>query len=162
MAMFELVQRLTDAPDSRPRNIFGDPASIEVSRILLNLGARIDLAYMGSYEYADPKILLASANRIAKAAPKLKIITQQLVIPGVPDESVNFVCTEAQQESLLSEWETWVENPRTLEPSGYPTDHDGVFKDTVGWWALGEDLIWTRQEEIAENIRGAFVKVSST
>lgn len=159
MAKFELVQRLTDAPDGRPRNIMGDPASIDVSRLLLDAGAGVDLDYMGSYEYAMPKILIGSANRIANVAPKLKVVTRQLVIPG-HEESVSFVCTD-EQETLFPEWEQWAEAPNTKEPSGYPVDDNGLYGEIVGWWALDEDLIWARREETAENIRNAFVTVSA-
>lgn len=157
---FELVQRLTDAPDGRPRNVMGDAASLQVSKILLDAGAKVDLDYMGSYEYADPRTLIGSANRIANAANDLKIVTRQLVIPGHA-EDVRFVCTDEQEESLLPEWDEWTKHPHTMEPSGFLGDEDGLYSETVGWWALGEDLIWTRQEETAENIRNAFVAVAT-
>jgi hypothetical protein len=159
MAKFELVQRLTDAPDGRPRNIMGDEASVQVSKLLLDAGAGIDLDYMGSYEYATPQILIGSANRIANAAPKLKVVTRQLVIPG-HEEPVNFVCTDEQQ-ALFTEWDQWVKAPSTKEPSGYPVDENSLYSETVGWWALEEDLIWTRREDVAENIRQAFVEVAA-
>jgi hypothetical protein len=83
-----------------------------------------------------------------------------LVIPG-HTEDVSFVCTDEQAEALLPGWDEWTKNPRTKEPSGYPSDEHGFYTDTVGWWALGEDLIWARQEETAENIRSAFVAVAT-
>jgi hypothetical protein len=160
MAKFELVQRLTDAPDGRPRNIMGDPPSIEVSKLLLDAGAGVDLGYMGSHEYAMPQILIGSANRIANASSKLKVVTRQLVLPG-HEEPVSFVCTD-EQEALFPEWDQWAKDPHTKEPSGYPVDDKGLYGEIVGWWALGEDLIWARQEETAENIRNAFVQVANS
>ena len=159
MANFELIQRLTDAPDGRPRNVMGDPATLQVSKLLLDAGAKVDLDYMGSSEYADPPILIGSANRIANAAQRLKVVTKQVVLPAHA-ENVSFVCTD-EQEELIPEWDRWAKNPVSKEPSGYVTFGDD-YKDIVGWWALSEDLIWTRQEEVAENIRNAFVAVATS
>lgn len=157
MGKFELVQRLTDAPDGRPRNVMGEPASMHISKLLLDAGAKVDLDYMGSYDYGNPEVLIPSANRIANAAPRLKVVTRELVLPG-HEEPVSFVCTD-DQEGLFEEWDEWAKTPVTREPSGYPVDESGFHGDIVGWWALEEDLIWAREAEIAENIRSAFVEI---
>jgi hypothetical protein len=136
----------------------GDPASMRVSKLLLDAGGGVDLDYMGSYDYSDPPTLIGSANRIANAAPRLKVVTRELVLPGHEEEAISFVCTD-EQEGLFAAWDEWVKAPHTKEPSGFPADENGFYESVVGWWALGEDLIWSRREEVAENIRTAFVEI---
>ncbi|PIZ62972.1 hypothetical protein COY17_01500 [Candidatus Saccharibacteria bacterium CG_4_10_14_0_2_um_filter_52_9] len=123
---FYTVQRLEAMPGVIPINAFG--GDTRVSGMLLQAGAGVQLEYMGSsnFEFDEP---LKAANRVARVAHDLKVVTQTLVRPGY-SEDVHFVCTEEQAETTVSGW------------------HD--------WWAFGEDLIWTRKQEAAENIRSAF------
>ncbi len=106
-----------------------------------------------------------SANRIANAASRLKIVTQTLARPTYI-EDVHFVCTDEQEEQTLPEWHKWAKHPESsIEPTGYIRDAaiDSLGRDgdnVVGWWALNEDLIWTREEVVAENIIEAFVNLT--
>lgn len=159
---FRFVQRLNAAPDGRAVNVFGsDP---RVAKVLLDAGAKVDLDYMGSSEFENG-IAIKSGNRIATAAKGLKIVTQKLVRPTY-SEDVHFVCTDEQVEGVLPEWHEWAKSPRSIEPTAYFKDDSrdsmGTADDSVvGWWAMDEDLIWTRQTEVAENILGAFVTLAS-
>jgi len=158
---FHLVQRLEAAPDGQPQNVFG--SDIGVSKVLLDAGAGVDLACMGSSEF-EMGAVAESGNRIASVANRLKIVTQQLVRPSYT-EDVHFVVTDEQVEDTLPEWHTWAEgNPRSLDPTGYFrefADFDVYSEDTIAWWALRENLIWSREEKTAENIRVAFVNLTS-
>ncbi|HVA10828.1 MAG TPA: hypothetical protein VNG32_01520 [Candidatus Dormibacteraeota bacterium] len=107
-----------------------------------------------------------SGNRILRAANRLKIVTQTLARPTYI-EDVHFVCTDEQEEDILPEWHKWAKyHPESsVEPTGYLRDDRidslGSYADNpVGWWALNEDIIWTRKEEVAENIMSAFVNLS--
>lgn len=157
---FRFVQRLNAAPDGRMVNVFGsDP---RVAKVLLDAGAKVDLDYMGSSEF-ESGIAIESGNRIATAAKKLKIVTQTLVRPSY-SENVHFVCTDEQVEDVLPEWHEWSKAPQSMEPTGYFRDDSSDSMggdDIVGWWAMDEDLIWTRQIDVAENILGAFVTLAS-
>lgn len=157
---FRFVQRLNAAPDGRAVNAFGsDP---RVAKVLLDAGAKVDLDYMGSSEF-ESGIAIKSGNRLATVAKDLKIVTQTLVRPTY-SEDVHFVCTDEQVEGTLPEWHEWSKAPRSIEPTGYFKDdsRDSMGGDNiVGWWAMDEDLIWTRQTDVAENILGAFVTLAS-
>lgn len=158
---FKLVQRLEAAPDGRPRNVFGGEASLWVSKFLLEAGAGVDLEYMGRSEFEDRPTLVGSANRIAVASRDLSVVTRTLVRPTYT-EAVHFVCTNEQAEGLLRAWDGWSVRPEPLEPTGYFRDDDSDTRagdETVGWWALKEDLIWSRDQVIAEGIRDAFVTI---
>lgn len=154
---FELVQRITDAPNGHPRNIMGAESSIRVSQILRDAGAIVDLDYMGSYEYEDPRTLIQSANSIANAGSKLKVVTDQRRTGKLPN-LVHFVCTSEQAADLIPSWHSWTLQPRTKEPTGY-FEEEG-YENVIGWWALNEDLIWTRESQDAIAIRDAFVALS--
>jgi len=155
--VFSLVQRLAAAPDGMPKNIMGDPTSRYVSRHLLSAGAQVDLEYMARDEFNDPELLVGGANRIAAAAHRLQIVTRTLTRPGYT-EPVHFICTE-EQRVLFPKWDSWSQDPSTVEPTGYFRDLGPAYDETVGWWGLEEDLIWTREEEVAETIRAAFVTI---
>lgn len=129
--------------------------------LLIGAGAKIDLAYMNNREFrfdADVR----SAKRIVLAANRLKVVTQTLARPTYI-EDVSFVCTDEQAEGTLPQWHKWTKAPSSsIEPTGYIRDDtvDSMGRDAgnvVAWWALNEDLIWTREEAVAENIRQAFV-----
>jgi hypothetical protein len=135
-----------------------------VARVLFDAGSGVDLAYMDNREFefdADAR----SANRIATAASRLKIVTQALATPNY-NEDVHFVCTAEQAEQLLPEWHKWAKHPESsIEPTGYIRDNtvDSLGNggdNVVGWWALNEDLIWTRDAVVAENIMEAFVNLT--
>lgn len=156
---FSLVQRLEAAPDGRCRNPLNDEAPLWVSKFLLDAGAKVDLAYMGRIEFEERPTLIGSANRIAVASKKLNVIKREIEVPRYTGD-VHFVCTDEQAEDLLPEWETWAQAPESIEPTGFFDDEDSHhFEDVVGWWALNEDLIWTQDAGVAENIRGAFVTI---
>jgi hypothetical protein len=107
-----------------------------------------------------------SGNRILRAANRLKIVTQTLARPTYI-EDVHFVCTDQQEEETLPEWHKWAKHPdSSIEPTGYIRDDRidslGSYGDNpVGWWALNEDLIWSREQEVAENILQAFVTLAA-
>lgn len=159
---FYLVQRLEASPEGRVMNAFG--SDVGVSKVLLDAGAMFDLADMGSSEF-EYGAAAKSGNKIAAVASKLKIVSQQLIRPTYTEE-VHFVCTPEQEEDLLPEWHEWTKNPSAIEPMAYfkDSDRDNIVIDpgrVVGWWALNEDLIWTREAEVAENIKSAFVSLTS-
>jgi hypothetical protein len=157
---FRLVQRLSASPEGRNVNPFGSNPG--VSKVLLNAGAQVSLDYMGSSEF-EFDTAVKSGNNIVSVAKELKIVTQTLVRPTY-SEYVHFVCTDEQATGLLPEWHEWTKDPRNIEPMGYFNDDSMdriVGLDVVGWWAMDENLIWTRQIEVAEKILGAFVTLSS-
>lgn len=161
MANFWLVQRLEEAHKGRHDNPFQDDDNVAST-----LNAQFNLDYMGAAEFeygAVPK----SGNRIAKTARHLRIVTHQIVTPNF-EESVHFICTSEQEEGLLPEWHEWAKNPQTKENTFYFNSRDGwpytgeYARNYVGWWALNEDIIWTREESRAESIRQAFVDLAAT
>jgi hypothetical protein len=160
---FNLVQRLESAPDGQSQNYhFG--ADTKVSDVLLGADAQVELAKMGRIEFGF-SIPADSGNRIVRAASDLKIVTQTLVRPTY-QEDVHFVCTDEQAEETVPEWHAWTEEPIALEPTFYFRDNRDESpakygKKVVGWWALKEDLIWTREESVASNILKAFQKLGS-
>lgn len=157
---FNLVQRLDTTHDGIPVNPFGSRASQHVSSFLLKAGATVDLAYMGSSEFEDPQILVGAANRIASAAHELQIVTRVLTRPTY-SEDVHFLATGEILESEIADWESWTASPSSLEDTGYFKDKPSRvgYAGTVGWWALNEDLIWTRERSVAENMQAAFVTI---
>ena len=159
---FNLVQRLEATQSEVPINPLGGPACLRVSGFILNAGAKFDLAYMGGSEFEEPRTLIGAANRIASAAHRLKIVTRKITRPSY-SEDVHFIATEETLADALPVWGTWAgaENPRTREPIGYFRDlgDADAYESTVGWWALDEDVIWSREREIAGNIKDTFVNI---
>jgi hypothetical protein len=159
MNKFWLVQRLEETPQRRYDNPFGGDTNVAKT-----LDAQFRLDYMGSAEFefgAVPQ----SANRIHQVANRLKVVTQNVVTP-VFEEPVHFICTSEQEEETLPAWQEWVKAPHSLEDTYYfrsrdkwpYTDQDKL--NYVGWWALEEDIIWTRDAGRAEGIRQAFVNLA--
>lgn len=160
---FRYVQRLNAAPDGRAVNAFGsDPM---VSAMLLEAGAKIDLDYMGSSEF-EHGMARVSGNRIANSANDLKIVTQTLVRPEY-QEDVHFLCTDDQVDAILPIWHDWTQHPQSKEALAYFKDDKmdmnmvANSETVVGWWAMDEDLIWSREAEVAESIRSAFVVIAN-
>ncbi|MEO6761790.1 MAG: hypothetical protein ABI220_05505 [Candidatus Saccharimonadales bacterium] len=158
---FELVQRLTASPSGRRVNVLG--SNPRVARVLLDAGAGVDLDYMGSSEF-EGRVVEWSAARIASVAKKLRVVTRAFVQPD-QTENIYFVCTDRQATVTLPEWSEWANNHYSLEPTGFfrgdATDRVlDSSAEPVAWWALTEDLIWSRKPEVADNIKSAFAAVA--
>jgi hypothetical protein len=158
---FYLVQRLNNKPEGQPANPFG--GNPHVTDLLRGAGAAVELDLMSKGEF-DPCVP-SSGWRLMQAAKSLRIVTQQLVRPTY-EEDVHFVCTPDQADTVLPDWQEWSQNPNSLVPTGYFKDADSDYKvynpeRIVGWWALDEDLLWSRDPEIAETLRSALVTIQA-
>lgn len=156
MRHFDLVQRLQQPPYSRDPSAVG-PMDRDIDPIS-RTGLEFD--YMGSAEFEYGTISDA-AQRIVSNAGRLKIVTDTLVRPTY-EEPVHFVCTDEQAETVLPVWHEWSKNPRSLERPQYfkDSDIDNVYEwsRTVGWWALNEGLLWTRDIALAEKLKEGFTQ----
>jgi hypothetical protein len=170
MRHFDLVQRLNQLPPPR------EPAS-PIEGALMTIGANgwgsvspmdsdldpvrragLGFDYMGASEF-EWGAIPDSAKRIISNVSRLAVVTNTLVRPTY-EEPVHFVCTDEQAETVLPIWHEWSKNPRSLERPNYfkdaDYDHISKYNDVVAWWALNEDIIWTREQGLAEKIKEGF------
>jgi hypothetical protein len=122
--------------------------------------AGLGFDYMGSSEF-EWGAIPESARRIVANIRRLEVVSATLVRQSY-EEPVHFVCTKAQAETILPVWHEWSQNPRSLERPHYfrDADSDGVYESdrTVAWWALNEDLLWTRDLVLAEKLKEGFTQ----
>ncbi len=170
MRHFDLVQRLERLPPPRETTNPVMTAAISASasgmgsvsprevRVDPIRGAGLGFDYMGSSEF-EMGAIPQSARRIIASAAELTVVTSTLVRPTY-EEPVHFVCTYDPVETVLPNWHEWSKDPRSRERPHYfrDSDRDNVWsKDrTAAWWALNEDLIWTRERDLAEKIKDGF------
>lgn len=160
---FHRIQRLVEQPAGRPINPFG--GNPHVTRLLNDAGAPVALDLMSKAEF-DPGPVAQAGFRMMNVASGLRVVTRQLVLPA-RTEDVHFVCTDEQVETTLPAWDRWAAEPQTIAPTAFFPDRPEDLRDVrrpeavVGWWALDADVVWTRDGELAENIRGAFVTIAA-
>lgn len=168
MRQFDLVQRLEQLP-SQPENTnqtgessatigASSPMDRDTDPIWR---AGLRYGYMGSSEFENGAIA-ESAHRIVSNMGRLAVVTDTLMRPTYK-ELVHFVCTDEQAGTILPVWHDWSQNPTTRERPHYFKDADEdivvyEYDITVAWWALNEDLLWTRDEALAEEIAGGFTQ----
>lgn len=157
---FYRIQRLSAIPNEVVYYPFGN--SDGVTKPLADAGAGVRLDYMGWHQSIESTVS-ESGNRIAMVADELKIVTQRLVRPTY-EEDAHFILTEKQADDALPEWQEWTRSPSTAEATGYfedMKDYKYFGRETVAWWAIQQDVIWTRQKRVAENILGALVQIGA-
>lgn len=143
---FELIQRLVEAPEDYEPPKRGDTAKI--ADLLLNAGVCLDQTTLPGC--ASQNALYGSITRMRRDGSQLKVVKGNLILPDFEEEmhflGARFLDIYLPEKALVLD----EEHKKCIGENQNPGN------TTVGWWALGEDIIWTRRQETAENIREVF------
>ncbi len=164
---FAYIQRLEDA-NSTPSTPFDDSPDRTFMESFNAADGNTSLEYMGCAEL-ESGIVSESGRRLvaAQRLNGLQIASQTLARPTYV-EPVYFVCTTKQGEETLQHWNRWASQPHpyTVEDINYFRDLESTLpawarSETIAWWDVEEDLIWTRERKVAERILGAFIALAA-
>jgi hypothetical protein len=142
----EIIQRLKGLPQEEQLNLLA-PQPLVNYPFLASAGLK--LAYEGDAAINDTT-LNSSYQRMIANAGQLAVISHTIERPAGKQE-MHFVAPY-DREGIQELWEEWADSPLMA--------HTRLGKATVAWWDLGQDVIWSKDKRIVNNVRAGIVSAS--